>query len=269
MGGLERRQLTTSQAISSGTLLKIDRWIIRFHRREDADRPQRGLYLRLGKRALDVLGAFVGLLVTSPILFLCALAIWLDSGAPVFYRQWRVGLRGKPFRIIKLRTMRPNADKQGSKLTACGDMRITKVGRLLRKAKLDEIPQLLNVLRGEMSLVGPRPEVPEYAAQYTPEERHVLEIRPGITGPASLAYIDEERLLADQPDKETFYIRTVMPQKLRVDLAYCRAVGLLEDLRIMFLTLQALLASRMALRLARADSSGDQVDTTHHRSHAA
>jgi len=269
MRRIEHEQVATSAAVSSGSLVRIDRWSIRFHEREDADRPRPGLYFRLGKRVLDVVGASMGLLIAGPILLVCTIAIWLDSGAPLFYRQWRVGLRGKPFRIIKLRTMRPNADQQGSKLTASGDQRITRVGRLLRKAKLDEIPQLLNVLRGEMSLVGPRPEVPEYTAQYTSGERNVLEVKPGITGPASLAYIDEERLLAAQPDKEAFYIRTVMRQKLRVDLTYCRTVSLLADLRIMFQTLLALLAPQMTLRLAQAESPGDAPDTAHQHPHAA
>lgn len=266
MNALERERL---EAGTGGSLFRIDRWRIRTSRHEACERPPEGFYLRLGKRILDVLGASVGLLIASPVLLLCVVAIGLDSGTPFFYRQWRVGLRGKPFRIFKLRTMRANADKQGSRLTASGDARITKVGRLLRKAKLDEIPQLLNVLRGEMSLVGPRPEVPEYAAHYTREERTVLEVKPGITGSASVAYIDEERLLAGQPDKENFYVRTVMRQKLLVDLAYCRTVSFFEDLRIMFLTFGALVAPRVAVRPARVDSSGSHINNAHHYPNAA
>lgn len=269
MNGPERGRLDASSVVSTGSLVRIDRWTLRTHKQEVSERPPDGLYLRVGKRILDVLGASVGLLIASPILLLCVVAIGLDSGTPFFYRQWRVGLRGKPFQIIKFRTMRLGADKQGSRLTASGDARITKVGRLLRKAKLDEIPQLLNVLRGEMSLVGPRPEVPEYAAHYTSEERNVLEVKPGITGSASVAYIDEERLLAEHPDKENFYVRTVMRQKLLVDLAYCRTVSFFEDLRIMFLTFGALVAPRVALRLARADGPGNRFDTAHHHPHAA
>jgi lipopolysaccharide/colanic/teichoic acid biosynthesis glycosyltransferase len=136
------------------------------------------------------------------------------------------------------------ADQQGSKLTASGDRRITRVGSFLRKTKLDEIPQLLNVLRGEMSFVGPRPEVPEYTAKYASDERRVLDVKPGITGPASLAYIDEERLLASCVDKESFYVNTVMRRKLQVDLAYCGKVSLLEDLGIILLTVAAILFSR-------------------------
>jgi lipopolysaccharide/colanic/teichoic acid biosynthesis glycosyltransferase len=143
--------------------------------------------------------------------------------------------------------MADRSDEKGPKITASGDARITRVGRILRKAKLDEVPQLFNVVRGEMSLVGPRPEVPKYAEQYTPQEKKVLEVRPGITGPASLAYIDEERLLAAAADPEKFYVSTVMRQKLEFDLAYCRNVNLFEDLRIIFLTIAGVLGLRSAV----------------------
>jgi lipopolysaccharide/colanic/teichoic acid biosynthesis glycosyltransferase len=138
------------------------------------------------------------------------------------------------------------ADRQGSKLTASTDRRITRVGSLLRRTKLDEIPQLLNVLKGEMSLVGPRPEVREYTARYAPEERRVLDLKPGITGLASLAYVDEERLLAACPEqeKEQFYVNTMMRRKLQVELTYRSKVSLFEDLKIIALTIRTVLLPR-------------------------
>jgi len=179
--------------------------------------------------------------VASPLLLVSAIAIWLDSRGPICYRQWRVGQDGRPFQILKLRSMVQNADQKGLKLTASGDARITRVGRWLRKAKLDEIPQLLNVLRGEMSLVGPRPEVPEYVATYNPEQREVLKLKPGITGPASLTFIDEEKYLAGQPSKEDFYLNVVVARKVALDLSYCQTVTFWGDVRLIFGTIAALL----------------------------
>lgn len=218
-----------------------------------SDTRSSGLYLRLGKRIVDTVGSLVGLVITSPVLLACAAAIRLDSPGPVFFRQSRVGQYGKTFHIFKFRTMIHGTDKHGSRLTASGDARVTRVGKILRKTKLDEIPQLLNVFRGEMSLVGPRPEVPEYAEKYTFHERRVLEVRPGITGPASLAYIDEERLLAAVEDREKYYVDTIMKQKLQFDLAYCSKVCLLEDVRIIFRTGRSLVSLRSSpVQKARA-----------------
>jgi len=132
------------------------------------------------------------------------------------------------------------ADKRGPKITASGDPRITSVGKVLRKTKMDELPQLLNVIRNEMSLVGPRPEVPEYTLKYSLAEKKVLDVKPGITGPASLAHINEERLLASRTDKEHFYVTTIMRRKLQIDLAYCRRVSFFEDFKIILLTVVAL-----------------------------
>ena len=202
---------------------------------------RKGFYIRFGKRILDIIGAAAALVIASPILFLCAVLVRLESRGPAFFRQWRVGQNGKPFRVIKLRTMVHGADTQGPKITASGDPRITTVGRFLRKTKLDELPQLFNVLRNEMSLVGPRPEVPEYTLKYSLAERKVLDAKPGITGPASLAHINEEQLLARRPDKERFYVTTIMRRKLQLDLAYCRKISLLEDLKSIFQTAGALL----------------------------
>jgi len=194
-------------------------------------------YTRYAKRGLDLLFAAGGLVVALPLLVVCGIAIRLESEGPVFFRQWRVGKDGRPFRIMKLRTMVDKADQGGPKLTARGDPRITRVGTWLRKTKIDEVPQLLNVLRGEMSLAGPRPEVPEYVAAYNSDQRRVLELRPGLTGPASLAFIDEGKILAGSSDKVNFYATTLMVRKLELDLAYCEKVGFLEDMRLILLTL--------------------------------
>lgn len=218
-----------------------------------------GFYRLYGKRVVDFLGAVVALVVASPIFIVCAVAICLDSRGPIFYRQLRVGQAGRPFRLFKLRTMVQGADKQGSKLTASGDPRITLVGRLLRKMKLDELPQLLNVLLGHMSLVGPRPEVPEYTAKYTREEQSVLEVKPGVTGAASVAYADEARLLAKQLDKETFYVNVIMRHKLEIDLAYCQNINLTSDIRILLQTFYAVLVPCIsAFKSTKATPSTDE-----------
>jgi len=222
---------------------------------------RRGFYIRFGKRILDIIGAAAALLIAGPILFLCAVAVRLESHGPVFFRQWRVGQNGKPFRVIKLRTMIHGADRQGPKITASGDPRITTVGRFLRKTKLDELPQLFNVLGNEMSLVGPRPEVPEYTLKYSLAERKVLDAKPGVTGPASLAHVNEEQLLAGRPDKEHFYVTTIMRRKLQLDLAYCHKVSFFEDLKNILKTAGALFASEDFLSKSMKDrASWDQID---------
>jgi lipopolysaccharide/colanic/teichoic acid biosynthesis glycosyltransferase len=209
--------------------------------REAAIDRRKTFYLQHGKRILDVLGALAGLIITSPILGFCAIAIYLDSPGPVFFRQWRIGEQSKPFQIFKLRTMVRDADQKGPKLTAAGDCRITRVGKCLRKTKLDEIPQLFNVLRGEMSFVGPRPEVPEYVATYTPEQKKLLEVKPGITGPASLEFIEEEKLLTTDPDRENFYVSTVLARKLELDLVYYQTASVAMDIKLILSTLRILL----------------------------
>ena len=158
------------------------------------------------KRSLDLLFSITGLLALSPLLLLIILVIKFSDGGPVFFRQVRVGQGGRKFRIWKFRTMIVNAEKLGLSVTRDGDPRVTPVGRLLRKSKLDELPQLLNVLAGEMSLVGPRPEVPRYVEQYSPEQRRILELKPGITDLAILEFSHEEDLLRSRPDVERFYI---------------------------------------------------------------
>lgn len=224
------------------------------HARAETLVARSGFYVRFGKKLFDFVAAAAGLVIAAPLLLLCAIAVRLESRGPIFFRQWRVGQNGKPFQIIKFRSMVPGADKQGLKITASGDPRITKVGRLLRRSKMDELPQLFNVLRGEMSLVGPRPEVPEYTAKYSHGERKVLEVKPGITGPASLAHIDEEQLLAGRADKEYFYVSTIMRRKLQIDLAYCRNMSFREDMKNLFLTARAVImpANVRAKRLETA-----------------
>ena len=193
-------------------------------------------YARTGKRWLDAAGAFAGLVILSPLFLLAVLAIKLGSRGPVFFRQVRVGRSGKTFRIFKFRSMNLVDAGTESLLTAAGDPRINSVGHWLRKTKADELPQLINVLVGEMSLVGPRPEVPKYAAAYSERQRQVFLAKPGITSPAANNYVNEEELLAGQPDKDSFYLTTLMPAKLEIDLAYCEDVRLVQDLKIIFAT---------------------------------
>ncbi|MBI2861570.1 MAG: sugar transferase [Chloroflexi bacterium] len=192
-----------------------------------------------GKRALDLILATIGLLVTSPLWAAIALAIKLTSPGPILYRGIRSGRGGVPFTILKFRTMVIDAAQLGPPLTTKNDPRVTAVGRILRRSKLDELPQLINVLRGEMSLVGPRPEAPQYVAFYSPEERRVLDLCPGITGLAQLLYRDEEQFLPGS-DTSRYYVSTLLPQKLALDLEYMRRRSLTLDLRILGETFLAL-----------------------------
>ena len=205
-----------------------------------------GWYLRTGKRLLDPIGAALALALASPLFAACALAVRCSSPGPILFRQRRVGLGGRGFVLLKFRTMIAGAG--GPRITAAGDARITAIGRWLRRSKLDELPQLINVLKGEMSLVGPRPEVPEYVARYTQQQKRVLQSRPGITSPASLAFFREESLLAAQPDREAYYTRVLLPRKLEIDLAYCANAGLGADLKIVASTVRRLLPFKRAPR---------------------
>ena len=191
----------------------------------------------MARRAFDLLAAALGLLVLAPLFALVAVAIRATSPGEVFFRQERVGRDGRPFRIFKFRTMRRNAEAQGGQLTVAGDARVTPVGALLRRHKIDELPQLINVIRGEMSLVGPRPEVPRYVAHYDERERRVLRVRPGITDPASIAFRDENDLLAASDDPEATYLREVMPKKLAMNLAYLERRNLGSDVAVILRTL--------------------------------
>lgn len=191
-------------------------------------------------RFFDILISFFGLVVLSPVLIIVALIIVIDDPGPVFYRQLRVGRYGCDFRIFKFRSMRVNADKAGLITVGDRDPRVTRAGYYIRKYKIDELPQLLNVLIGDMSLVGPRPEVRRYVDLYTDEQRRVLSVRPGITDYASIEYVDENRLLAasDNPDKT--YIDEIMPAKIALNMRYINHPTLGEYLRILFLTAKAI-----------------------------
>lgn len=195
--------------------------------------PSGGRLLR--KRAFDIVCAALGLLVLSPVLLLCALLVGLTSPGGVLFRQERVGKDGVPFTIYKFRSMRK--DNAGLKISTSSDSRITPVGRVLRKAKLDELPQLWNVLKGDMSFVGPRPEVREYTDLYTPEQRQVLLVRPGITGLASIRYRNENDLLSASTDPNRTYIEEVMPAKLALDLEYIPRACVSYDVRLILETL--------------------------------
>jgi lipopolysaccharide/colanic/teichoic acid biosynthesis glycosyltransferase len=197
---------------------------------------------RFAKRAFDLALTVPALLLCSPELFAVAMLIKLDDGGPVFFRQERVGFRGRPFQMWKFRTMIVDAERRGGQLTIGGDPRVTRVGRFLRRTKLDELPQLFNVVRGEMSLQGPRPEVPRYVALYSPEQRRVLELVPGITDPASIAYRDESELLAEAADPERTYVEQIMADKIRINLEYADRATLWSDLGVLFRTFVRLFA---------------------------
>ena len=188
------------------------------------------------ERVFDVMCSAVGLFLLVPAFAGVALAIILDDGPPVLFSQTRVGRNGKLFRIWKFRTMR--SCSQGSAITAAGDPRITKVGRKLRKYKLDELPQLFNVLNGDMSLVGPRPEVPEYVQFHAPIWQAVLQVRPGITDLATLLYRDEERILGSSTDPNAFYRECILPAKLLLNRTYLMSRSFLRDLRLIFVTIR-------------------------------
>jgi lipopolysaccharide/colanic/teichoic acid biosynthesis glycosyltransferase len=193
--------------------------------------------MKLEKRLFDIVASAIGLLVLWPVFLVIAVLIKLEDGGPVFYRQERIGYKGRPFKIWKFRTMVVNADKLGKPLTVGRDPRITRVGYWLRKFKLDELPQLLNVLLGEMSLVGPRPEVPQYVALYTPEQRKVLDLVPGITDPASIKFANEAELLAEASNPEKFYIEHIMPTKIRLNMEYASHATLWSDILVILKTL--------------------------------
>jgi len=199
-----------------------------------------GFYRRRGKRILDCTAAATGLLLLGPLLLLVAVLVKLTSAGPAFYVQQRIGKCGREFRIVKFRSMVRDAERHGPGITSGGDVRVTRFGTMLRRLKIDELPQLWNVLKGEMSLVGPRPELPQYVAGYTPEQRQVLTIRPGITDPAALAYRREEDLLARDPEPEIFYRQEVLPRKLKLNLAYLEQVSFARDLRLILTTIQSL-----------------------------
>jgi lipopolysaccharide/colanic/teichoic acid biosynthesis glycosyltransferase len=195
------------------------------------------------KRLLDIALAGVGLLVTAPALLVLAVAVKLDSPGPAFFIQTRVGRGRRRIRVPKLRTMIADAARHGPEVTASADSRITRVGALLRRTKLDELPQLWSVLRGDMSLVGPRPEVERYVALYRPEWLDLLEVRPGLTDPASLTFRHEEELLAAANDRERAYIEVIMPLKLELALQGVRQQSVTHDLGVIARTVLAVVGS--------------------------
>ena len=201
---------------------------------------KRKLQLTL-KRAMDIVISGCALAVLWPVLLLIALAIRIDDPGPVFYRQVRVGKDGKEFRIFKFRTMIVDADKKGLAITVGRDNRITRMGRLLRKTKLDELAQLINVFIGEMSFVGPRPEVPKYVNMYTPYQRQVLLVRPGITDYASIAYRNENDMLEGADDPERMYIDVIMPDKIELNMKYLHEISPAADIRLILSTIAAVI----------------------------
>jgi len=195
----------------------------------------------MSKRLFDLVCSSLGLLVLAPVFLLMALAIKLDSPGPVFFRQERVGRFGQPFRIHKFRTMRHDPAGQGLQITVGADRRITRVGGLLRRTKLDELPQLIDVWLGTMSLVGPRPEVPRYVAHYPVELRDkVLSVRPGITDIASIEYRDESQVLAQAADPEQAYIQQVLPHKLALAASYVDQASVWLDIKLILRTIAAI-----------------------------
>ncbi|MFB6257508.1 MAG: sugar transferase [Flavobacteriales bacterium] len=189
------------------------------------------------KRLFDIGAAFFGLLFLAPFFLFLVILIPLDGKGGPFFKQTRVGKNGRHFGLLKFRTMVPRAETEG-KLTVGKDPRVTRIGAFMRKYKLDEFPQLINVLKGDMSIVGPRPEVPDYVAYYDESERRVLSIRPGLTDEASLAYLEEERLLKEAEDPERTYLEEVLPQKLRLNLRYVEEQSMKKDLLLIAKTLR-------------------------------
>ncbi len=189
------------------------------------------------KRTFDFLASFFGLLLLSPLILCIAVWVKCDSKGPIFYRQVRVGKDGREFKLFKFRSMRVGADRAGLLTLGDRDPRVTRSGFWLRKTKLDELPQLFNVLVGDMSLVGPRPEVPKYVALYTPEQREVLSVRPGITDTASLEMRNEAELMAQQVDSEGYYMNVQIPLKIKLAKEYIAQQSLLSDLKLIVRTI--------------------------------
>ena len=193
------------------------------------------------KRSVDLIASASGLVLLSPLFALLAVLTLVMMGPPLLFTEARVGLGGRPFRILKFRTMRVN--QGGLFVTGRNDPRITTWGRLLRTTKMDELPQLINVIRGEMSIVGPRPEIPRYVEAYTPDQRRVLEVRPGLTDPATIAFMWEEQLLAakDPSVRDRYYVEEILPKKLSMNLEYIERASLTYDLRLVARTLRVIL----------------------------
>lgn len=188
------------------------------------------------KRIFDFTLSLIGIVIISPILLVISILIKLDSKGPILFKQIRVGKNGKPFKIFKFRTMVVDAEKKGMQITVGRDSRITRSGHVLRKTKLDELPQLFNVLIGEMSFVGPRPEVPRYVEMYDENQKNILKVRPGITDLASIEYRNENDLLAKSLDPEATYINEIMPKKIELNIEYLKNMSVLYDIKLIIRT---------------------------------
>lgn len=193
------------------------------------------------KRCFDITASALGLLFLMIPFLIIAIIIKATSKGPVFFRQVRVGKDGKEFRIYKFRTMVVDAEKKGMQITVGADSRITGIGKFLRKTKVDELPQLINVLKGQMSFVGPRPEVPRYVALYDDYQRNILRIKPGITELASIVYRDENEVLAKSENPEETYINEIMPKKIALNIEYMQKLGFWYDIKLIFMTFVAIL----------------------------
>jgi len=189
------------------------------------------------KRVFDLISSSIGIILLLPFLIVISIIIKITSKGPVIYKQVRVGRNGKNFRIYKFRTMIVGADKSNQLITVGNDSRVTKFGKILRKFKLDEFPQLFNVLLGTMSIVGPRPEVPKYVDMYSENQKKVLLLKPGITDYASIEYRDESNILSKSSTPEVTYINEIMPRKIQLNMIYANKVSLFEDIKIIFMTL--------------------------------
>lgn len=196
------------------------------------------------KRLMDIISSAMGLVFFAPLMILVAIGIKIDSEGPVFFRQERVGLNGKRFFIYKFRTMAENTELKGLQITGDNDERITRIGKYLRKYKIDEIPQLINVLKGEMSIVGPRPQVPKYVNMFKEQYDKILVVRPGITGYASLEYSNENELLGSCDDPEKFYIEDILPKKLDLNMRYIEEISLWTDIKVIIRTIIKILENK-------------------------
>ena len=221
------------------------------------DVHHRKMYQRYGKRLIDVSSSFVALVVLCPLFAVVGIIIKCTSRGPVLYWQDRVGHGGRIFKIAKFRSMVVGADKKGLGITISGDARVTRFGAFLRKSKIDEFPQLWNVLKGEMSLVGPRPELPQYVSAYTPEQRLVLQARPGITDPASIRYRHEEAILATSQNPDEFYRGVILPDKLAINLQYIRDISVYSDIKCVIQTMTSLF--KQPTILSSEQLSGDST----------
>ena len=212
----------------------------------EAAHPVWGTGQRLAKRAFDLVVAGVALVLLAPLFLVLAAAVRIDSRGPVLFKQERVGLAGRPFRIYKIRSMVLDAERMAANVSATGDPRVTRVGAPLRRWHMDELPQLFNVLKGDMSLVGPRPETPEYVARYTEDELRVLAVKPGVAGPSTLAFMDEPEILGAAEDPEDHYVNHLLHERVRLDLRYLDRWSLLGDVRLLLRQVWVLVSGRSA-----------------------